>query len=510
MSNIKNSRKVRTRFAPSPTGNLHLGSGRTALFCYLFAKKNGGDFILRIEDTDQTRFVPTAEDYIKRSLDWLGITPDESPWNPSESIGSYRQSERAKEGVYNKYIKQLLDNGKAYLAFDTPEDLQKMRDDLTSKGIKDLAYGHKTRDMMKNSLSLSKEEVDHLLENNVPYVVRFNTPKDELIVVEDMIRGTIKLQSNVMDDKVLMKNSGIPTYHMANIVDDYEMGITHVIRGEEWLPSVSLHAMLYDALGLERPTFAHLPLILNPNGKGKLSKRSGVTNGFSVFPLTCEVDDGEGNMITMDGYDDQGYEPDAFINFLALLGWTPKNDKEILSLSEMIEDFDMSRVSKAGCRFDIDKLNWFNSQYVNKMEINKVFDFNTISNFGIEKLEMVSKLAKERAVLKKDMDIIIDIFLKNVDSYTDTSKFNEEYKDTFTSFVNGIDESSLNFKEGQKIKDHIYQICVNEKGLKFGKIMPGLRQALTGGVSGPDLMTTMIILGKEESINRIKRSLSYN
>ena len=272
------SRKIRTRFAPSPTGQLHVGGLRTALFCYLFAKKNNGDFILRIEDTDQKRFVDSAEDYIRRSLDWVGLTPDESPWNPSDSIGSYRQSERSANGVYDKYINQLLNNGKAYYAFDTSDELTKMRDDLTAQGNKDLAYGHKTRMNMKNSFTMTKDEVSKMITDGVPYVVRFNTPMDEVIIVNDMIRGTVKLSSNVMDDKVLLKADGMPTYHMANIVDDYEMGITHVIRGEEWLPSVSLHAMLYDALGMDRPTFAHLPLILNPNGKGKLSKRSGITN----------------------------------------------------------------------------------------------------------------------------------------------------------------------------------------------------------------------------------------
>jgi len=473
----------------------------------LYAKKHGGDFILRIEDTDQSRFVDTAEDYIRRSLDWVGLTPDESPWNPSDSIGLYRQSERAKAGIYDKYIKQLLDSGDAYYAFDTSEDLIKMRNDLESQGIKDLAYGHKTRGMMKNSFTLSKDEVKRLLDNGTPYVVRFNTPKDKIIVVDDMIRGKVSLQSNVMDDKVLLKADGIPTYHMANIVDDYEMGITHVIRGEEWLPSVSLHAMLYDALGVDRPTFAHLPLILNPNGKGKLSKRSGLTNGFSVFPLTCQIDDGEGNLITMDGYDDQGFEPDAFINFLALLGWTPNGDKEILTIDEMVDDFDMSRVSKAGCRFALDKLNWFNSQYVNKLSISDIFDKDSISKFGNDKLEMISILAKERAVLRKDMTPILNIFLKGVDSYSNLDQLNDQFKDTFRNFLDKIDSTDINFKEGQKIKDFIYQVAVNDLGHKFGMVMPGLRQALTGGVSGPDLMTTMIILGKQESINRLRKAI---
>ncbi|CAG7580093.1 MAG: Glutamate--tRNA ligase [uncultured marine phage] len=501
--------KVRTRFAPSPTGQLHVGGLRTALFCYLFAKQNDGDFILRIEDTDQKRFVETAEDYIRRSLDWVGISPDESPWNPSDSIDLYRQSERAKAGIYDKYIKQLLDTGKAYYAFDTSDELTKMRDDLTAQGIKDLAYGHKTRGTMKNSFTLSDDEVKELIDNGTPYVVRFNTPKDELIIVDDMIRGTVKLQSNVMDDKVLLKADGIPTYHMANIVDDYEMGITHVIRGEEWLPSVSLHAMLYDALGLDRPTFAHLPLILNPNGKGKLSKRSGITNGFSVFPLTCDVDDGKGNMINMKGYDDQGYDPKAFINFLALLGWTPTDDQEVLSLDEMVADFDMGRVSKAGCRFDLDKLNWFNSQYVNKLTVDDVFGQSGMDTLNItrEKLEAILELAKERAVLGKDMNPIINIFVSKVDSYTNSDQLNDEFKDTFRTFVDTIDQTGINFKEGQKIKDYIYQVGVKDKGHKFGKIMPGLRQALTGGISGPDLMTTMTILGKDVSINRIKKAL---
>jgi glutamyl-tRNA synthetase len=504
---LKTDKKVRTRFAPSPTGNLHLGGLRTALFCYLFAKQNNGDFLLRIEDTDQKRFVEGAEDYIQRSMEWVGISVDESPWNPNEDIGLYRQSERSEAGIYDKYIKQLIDSGDAYYAFDTPEELDAYRAELKENGVKNFAYNRKSRMNMKNSFTLSEDEVNELLENGTPYVIRFNCPKDGIIEVDDMIRGRVKLQSNVMDDKVLLKKNGIPTYHMANIVDDYEMGITHVIRGEEWLPSVSLHCMLYDALGLDRPTFAHLPLILNPNGKGKLSKRSGITNGFSVFPLTCDVEDKKGNLVNMLGYDEQGYESDAFVNFLALLGWTPTNDKEILSMDEMIEDFDMNRVSKAGCRFDIKKLNWFNSQYVNKLSISDVFTSEEVSEWGTEKLEMVLDLAKERAVFRKDLSTIIDIFLKPIENYTDVSKFNDEFRNVFSNFDFHLENEGLNFKEGQPIKDLIYKLTVKEKGYRFGKVMPGLRQALTGGVSGPDLMTTMVILGKDESINRIKNSL---
>jgi len=265
--------------------------------------------------------------------------------------------------------------------------------------------------------------------------------------------------------------------------------------------------MLYDALGLDRPTFAHLPLIMNPNGKGKLSKRSGITNGFSVFPLTCEVEDKEGNVITMDGYDDQGYDPKAFINFLALLGWTPKDDKEVLSMDEMIEDFDMNRVSKSGCRFDIEKLNWFNSQYVNNLTVDEVFSTKEISENGFDKLNMILDLSKERAVFKKDLSKVINIFLNPIQSYIDTTKFNDEYRNVFTNINYHVENEGLDFNQGQPIKDLIYKITVKEKGYKFGKVMPGLRQALTGGVSGPDLMTTMVILGKDESIRRITESL---
>lgn len=484
-----------------------MGGIRTSLFAYLFAKKHNGDFILRIEDTDQKRSVKGAEEYIRKSLDWVGIVSDESPWNPDKEIGSYRQSERSNEGVYDKYIQMLIDSGDAYYAFDTPEELDKYRNDLKERGIKNFAYDRKSRMDMKNSYTLSEEEVNKLLSNGTSYVVRFNCPKDKIIEIDDMIRGKVKLQSNVMDDKVLLKKNGIPTYHLANIVDDYEMRITHVIRGEEWLPSVSLHCMLYDALGLDRPTFAHLPLIMNPNGKGKLSKRSGITNGFSVFPLTCEVEDKEGNVITMDGYDDQGYDPKAFINFLALLGWTPKDDKEVLSMDEMIEDFDMNRVSKSGCRFDIEKLNWFNSQYVNNLTVDEVFSTKEISENGFDKLNMILDLSKERAVFKKDLSKVINIFLNPIQSYIDTTKFNDEYRNVFTNINYHVENEGLDFNQGQPIKDLIYKITVKEKGYKFGKVMPGLRQALTGGVSGPDLMTTMVILGKDESIRRITESL---
>jgi len=364
--------QVRVRFAPSPTGPLHIGGVRTALFNYLFAKKNNGVFYVRIEDTDQNRFVPGAEQYILEALEWLGISPDETI-GKNEKFGPYRQSER--KDLYKKYADQLLENGWAYYAFDTAEELDELRKIAEESG-ETFIYNHTNREQLKTSLRLPKEEVDALLESGAPYVVRFKIPVNETLHLNDIIRGDIKFNTNLLDDKVLFKSDGMPTYHLANIVDDHLMETSHVIRGEEWLPSMPLHELLYKAFGWEAPKFAHLPLILKPVGNGKLSKRDGDKLGFPVFPLDW-IDPISGEKSS--GYREKGFYPETVINFLALLGWNDGTDQEIFSLEELIQKFDLSRVHKAGAKFDPEKNKWFNQHYLKLQNNNSLTsDFQSI------------------------------------------------------------------------------------------------------------------------------------
>jgi len=490
-------KKIRTRFAPSPTGALHIGGVRTALYNYLFTKQNGGEFILRIEDTDQERYVESAEQYIIDSFKWFGIEFDESPMNPNPKYGPYRQSERT---MYKEYVDILLDQGYAYIAFDTRDELDEMRESY-KKMKKNFMYNYITRNNMKNSITLSSEDVQKRIDNGDPYVVRFKMPRDRTLIVEDLIRGKVKFNTNTLDDKVLMKADGTPTYHMANIVDDHLMEISHVVRGEEWLPSLPLHYLLYEAFDWETPQFAHLNLILNPDGKGKLSKRSAIKKGFSVFPLTAsiKVDDID---YVMEGYKEKGYESEAVINFLALLGWSLPDNREIISLEEMINEFDMNRLSKAGARFDLDKLDWFNSQYVNKIDTCEIILPSEL--YENDKEDMIANLCKERATLRKDFDIVRNLFYNHITSYTDIEKVDSNCVLIFTDILDNID--NIKFNNEEEIKQFIYNLTV-KRGVKFGKIMPGLRQAITGGVSGPNLMSTMYILGKIETQKRISAAL---
>lgn len=492
--------RVVCRAAPSPTGMMHIGNLRTMLYNYLFAKKHNGVFYLRIEDTDQKRYVAEAEDYIKTSLEWVGIVPDYSPWNPG--TGEYskmRQSERD----YSKETKYLLDNGLAYYAFDTESDLTKARSVNAN-----FAYDAKSRMSMRNSLSLSKDEVDKLLADKAPYVIRFKTPENKTISFTDIVRGDVSFNTNQTDDKVLVKSNGIPTYHMANVCDDHNMGTTHVIRGEEWIPSTPLHIMLYEAFGWDIPKFAHLPLLLNPDGKGKLSKRKALSLGFPVFPMGGEGEDDKGKMVKYKGFKDEGYEPDALINFLLLLGWAPNDNRELLSMAEMISDFSLDRVHKAGARFDIEKAKWFNQTYVSKIKDNSELldhiDLGNTYTYSDEKVDQIVDLAKERSNFTKDLQTIVNIFAKPVVvSDANKAKTSTEYKTVFSEFVNKI--NSIDWSP-DSIRQTIFDICT-EKGVKMGKVMPSLRVALTGGIPGPDLMTTSYILGKDESINRISALL---
>ena len=487
------AQKVVVRAAPSPTGMAHIGNIRTMIFNYLFAKKHNGIFYVRIEDTDQKRFVPGAEDYIKNALDWLGITPDWSPWNPDSPNGPYRQSERD----YSGHIKTLIDNGNAYYAFDTEKDLTDARTNTAN-----FMYGHATRMSMKNSLSLPKEEVDALLESKAPFVIRFKVPENVNISFDDIIRGNITTNSNQIDDKVLVKSNGIPTYHMANVCDDHDMGTTHVIRGEEWIPSTGLHVLLYQAFGWEVPKFAHCPLLLNPDGKGKLSKRKALQYGFPVFPFGGEAEDDKGQMTKYVGFKDQGYDPDALLNFLVLLGWSPGDDKEIMSMADMISTFSLDKVSKSGARFDIEKAKWFNQSYLKTRDnsdlLSGIDKSGTSYEYNEEELNQIMDMAKKRATFTHELTTTTDIFFKPIDfSKVNIPTVAPEVKEVFAEFVN----TNPSWDE-ESIKQDIFDICAT-KGIKMGKIMPTLRFAITGGIPGPELPITMEILGREETMKRI-------
>lgn len=505
LDDVRAEGKVVTRFAPSPTGFLHIGGIRTALYNYLFAKKHGGVFYVRIEDTDQKRFVGDAEKYIQDALTWCGIEPDYAPWKPGPN-GPYRQSERD----YSNHIQTLLDKGAAYYAFDTESEIQKERDaNMAPDGkTSTFAYDAKSRLRMRNSLSLPKDEVDRLLSEKAPYVIRFKTPENKTVVVHDVIRGEVSLNTNQTDDKVLVKSNGIPTYHMANVCDDHDMGTTHVIRGEEWLPSTPLHIMLYEAFGWKVPVFAHLPLILNPDGKGKLSKRKALALGIPAFPMGGEGEDDKGKKVKYLGFKDEGYEADAMLNFLVLLGWSPNDTQELMTMSEMISKFSLENVHKAGARFDIEKAKWFNQSYLDKYrsddDLLKHVDQGGQYSYTPEKMSMIVDLAKKRSVFTKDLSVITDIFFKPVViSDSDKTKTTDDFKKVFNEFVKR--SSSISW-ESEDIKNLISEICV-QTGVKMGKIMPLLRLALTGGIPGPDLMTTAFILGADESIKRIEALL---
>ena len=494
--------KVRVRFAPSPTGPLHLGGARTALYDYLFAKNQGGDFVLRIEDTDTARYVEGAEEYIMQSLEWCGIIPDESPKHGG-NYGPYRQSER--RDIYDKYTAQILETDYAYIAFDTPEELDKVRAESEAKG-EVFSYNYLTRNNLKNSVSLSKEEVQELLDAKVPYVVRFKMPLDRTLNLEDIIRGKFSVNTNTLDDKVLVKNDGMPTYHFANIIDDYEMKITHVIRGEEWLPSMPLHVLLYEAMGWSAPEFAHLSLILKPEGKGKLSKRDGAKFGFPVFPMNFH-DEATGE--TYKGYKEEGYLPEAFVNFLALLGWSPSDDKEILSLEEMAAEFDLHKVHKAGARFSKEKAEWFNHQYLQRKSNEEVLSmFKNLAetkniSLSDEKLLKIISLMKERATFVKDIYSQGKFFFEAPTSYDEKAAkkaWNEETASIMTELIEKLSNTEFN---ADVLKEEIHHF-VEEKGLGFGKVMMPLRLSLVGELKGPDVPDLLEILGKEESLARIK------
>ncbi len=499
---------IRVRFAPSPTGPLHIGGVRTALYNYLFARKNKGTFILRIEDTDQNRYVEGAEEYILDSLKWLGLELDESP-NSGGEYEPYRQSER--KDIYKKYAEELVEKGNAYYAFDTPEELEEWKEKMKLEGQHSPRYDHSTRLSMNNSLTLNKNEVKRKIDSGEKYVIRLKIPKDETISFQDLIRGEVSFQSNELDDKVLLKNDGMPTYHLANIVDDHLMKISHVIRGEEWLPSTAHHILLYRFLGWEdtRPKFAHLPLILKPVGNGKLSKRDGQKFGFPVFPLSWESGSAEDNFV---GFREFGFLPESTINFLAFLGWNPGSEQELFTIDELIKEFDVNKIVKSGAKFNIDKAKWYNQQYIqnksNKEIAELLMNYYGDKITGVDKsfLEKVCELMKPRVELLPEIIENADYFFKDDFEYQN-KVIKKKWKDSNISHLRSIVallESSDNFtKEALEgtVKDYI-----KSNNLSFGNILPLMRVAITGTTNGPDLFDTLELLGKDKVVYRFNEA----
>lgn len=498
-------RKVRVRFAPSPTGPLHIGGVRTALYNYLFARQHGGELVFRIEDTDSHRYVPGAEEYILESFKWLGIKFDEGV-SFGGNHGPYRQSERRE--IYREYVDILLSSGKAYVAFDTPEELEAKR-----KEINNFQYDSHTRMQMRNSLTLSREEVDQLMDDGQQYVIRFKVESGMDVHVDDMIRGDVCIKSDILDDKVLYKSADeLPTYHLANIVDDHLMEISHVIRGEEWLPSAPLHVLLYRAFGWEdtMPRFAHLPLLLKPEGKGKLSKRDGDRLGFPVFPL--EWEDPKTEEISS-GFRESGYFPEAVINFLALLGWNPGTEQELFTLDELVQVFDITKCSRSGAKFDYQKGIWFNHEYILKKsdaEIAKQFA-PIVANNGVdatmERVQTVVHLMKDRVNFVQELWPLCSFFFIAPTEY-DEKTVKKRWKDysgqqmaELSKVLGDIEDFSI---EGQ---EPIVMKWVEDKGYKLGDVMNAFRLALVGIGKGPGMFDISSFLGKEETLRRLHTAI---
>lgn len=498
------NKEVRVRFAPSPTGGLHLGGVRTALFNYLFAKKNNGTFILRIEDTDQTRFVEGAEEYITACLQWCGIAPDESPQKPG-AFGPYRQSER--KPTYKQYAEQLIASGYAYYAFDTPEELAAQRAKEPN-----FLYGQKTRMKMRNSLTLTQNEVSELLSQNAPHVIRIKMPTDEQVTFNDMIRGRVSFETNLVDDKVLLKADGMPTYHLAVVVDDRAMQISHIFRGEEWLPSAPIHLLLWKYLGWqnEMPEWAHLPLILKPDGNGKLSKRDGDRLGFPVYAMNW-TDPKTGDLTK--GFKELGFLPEAFVNLLALLGWNDGSDREIFSLEELKAIFSVERISKAGAKFDFEKAKWFNHEWIKQLpvgnlqlEVGNLLKQNGIEVTDNELLLKVIDLVKDRCILLPDFIQQAGYFFTvpyKIDVSSVKPKWNAEKAAFFEKFAH-----TLNTNLSAVELETEFKALAETQGLKPGEVMLPLRIMLVGGKFGPGVFDIVKLLGKEETSNRIARGIT--
>jgi len=508
-----NNQNIRVRFAPSPTGPLHIGGVRTALYNYLFARHNHGKMILRIEDTDQNRFVPGAEDYIIEAFKWCGIQFDEGVGIGGD-YGPYKQSDR--KAIYLDYADRLVKNGFAYYAFDTAEELNQMRKDLEASKATYTSYNQESRKKMNNSLTMTNDEVMRRLSVGDPYVIRVKIPEGETIRFHDEIRKDVEVDSSTLDDKVLYKSDGMPTYHLANIVDDYLMKITHVIRGEEWLPSLPLHVLLYRYLGWEKemPKFAHLPLLLKPDGKGKLSKRDGDRLGFPVFPL--EWTDPKSGDVSR-GYREDGYFPDAFVNMLALLGWNPGTEQEMFNMDDLIKQFSIDRVGRSGARFDPDKAKWFNHQYlVNRSDGELAEEFAKIlsskiqppaTSYQPEYLEKVVSLVKERVNFVSEMWDQASFFFQAPDDY-DAKTVKKRWKDNSGQLLSQVLEVIKNTEDFMRDSIHDKVVAyLEENEIGMGQVMIGMRLCLVGSGTGPDLFTIMEMIGKEETVSRIDKGI---
>ncbi len=498
--------KVRVRFAPSPTGGLHLGGVRTALYNYLFAKKQGGDFVLRVEDTDQTRFVEGAEEYIYSCLEWCHIPPDESP-KTGGAYAPYRQSERKE--MYRQFAEQLVQSGHAYYAFDTPEEIEALREKLKSEGKDNLQYGHQSRMQMRNSLTLSKTEVERLIADGVPHVVRIKIEPGQSIQFHDLVKGDIEMSSDTVDDKVLLKADGMPTYHLAVVVDDHAMKITHSFRGEEWLPSAPVHILLYQYFGWknEMPQWAHFPLILKPDGNGKLSKRDGERLGFPVFAM--EWNDPKQGLVK--GFKELGFLPEAFINMLAMLGWNDGTEKEIFSLEELVSAFDIERVHSHGAKFDFEKAKWFNHEWIKKLSVAELmpsllpwFEKEGFEIFDKEKLEKVISLVKDRCTILSDFIHQSAYFFQapEVDLALVQDKWEGKKKEFFEQLIlawKGADQWDHDFLESS------FKELANQMELKPGAVLAPFRVMLVRGKFGPGVFDIAIVIGKEETLSRITK-----
>ena len=503
-------KKVRVRFAPSPTGGLHLGGVRTVLYNYLFAKKHGGDFVLRIEDTDQTRFVEGAEEYILKCLEWCGLVPDESPFNPGP-YGPYRQSER--KSLYRQYADQLVEQGNAYYAFDTPEELEEMRNSFRTEENPSPQYNAQLRSKMRNSLTLGEDEVARLINEGMPYVIRIKMPENEDVSFTDMIRGEITFNTSQVDDKVLLKADGMPTYHLAVVVDDFMMKISHAFRGEEWLPSAPVHILLWKYLGWESsmPQWAHLPLIMGPSGK--LSKRDGAKYGFPVFPMNWT--DPRNNEF-VEGFMERGFLPEAFVNMLAMLGWNDGTEQELFTLAELEQKFSMERVHKAGAKFDFEKAKWFNHEWIKKSTNTQLVEsLQTLAEqhgvthpYTHATLEYIVSLVKERCTMLPDLWEQSSFFFK-ASSNPDISSIQPKWSDAKTAFFNELikEIDAIDTWESAFIEEGFKQIAA-QQGIKPGEVQLPLRIMLVGGKFGPPVFDIAAVLGKEETISRIRRVLS--
>jgi glutamyl-tRNA synthetase len=499
---------VRVRFAPSPTGPLHMGGVRTALYNFLFARKQGGTFILRIEDTDQTRYVPGAEEYIAKSLEWVGLTPDEGPWTGGP-FAPYRQSERMS--IYSDYADALITSGNAYYAFDTAEELEQVRQRASAMKMPNWQYNHLTRGSMKNSLTLPASEVEERISRGDSYVIRLKVPRNEEVRLNDIIRGLVVVNTSNLDDKVLLKSDGLPTYHLANVVDDYLMKISHVIRGEEWLPSAPTHVLLYKYLGWEdfMPRFAHLPLILRPDGNGKLSKRDGDRLGFPVFPLEWTTEQGE----VYSGYKEKGYFPEAFVNMLAFLGWNPGDERELFDLPSLIDAFSLERVGKSGARFDADKTNWYNQQYLRATPTSQLSElllpYLRQKNIFLSEEQIVSlcNMQKDRAVFVKDL--LADDFLFHTPTHYSKEEIGKKWSSESVSLILLLAEhlNDLPALTAGAFDAAIHSF-LEAHSIGFGKVMPAFRYAVTARSTGASMSEICAFIGKDEMLKRIHLAIT--